>query len=181
MELCAGGDLLSYVRRRKKLEEAHARHFFAQIASGLRYCHKNLVVHRDIKLENLLIDEEGLIKICDFGVSKQLESRATLLSGHSGTPAYMAPEVHLQRQYDGFKCDVWSLGVCLFAMVCGAVPFRAKTIEELNEAVIKAELVFPDNCAQTLTKEVQHLLRKMLNKNPAKRISLKRVLKHPWL
>lgn len=70
MELCAGGDLLSYVRRRKKLEEAHARYFFIQIASGLKYCLKNLVVHRDIKLENLLIDEEGQIKICDFGVSK---------------------------------------------------------------------------------------------------------------
>ena len=73
MELCAGGDLLSYVRRRKRLDESHARFFFKQIASGLKYCHKNLVVHRDIKLDNLLIDEEGQIKICDFGVSRRLK------------------------------------------------------------------------------------------------------------
>lgn len=81
MELCAGGDLLSYVRRRKKLDEKHARFFFKQMASGLRYCHRNLVVHRDIKLENLLIDEEGQIKICDFGVSKELERKNSLISG----------------------------------------------------------------------------------------------------
>jgi len=145
LELCAGGDLLSYVRRRKKLDESHARFFFLQMASGLSYCHKNLVVHRDIKLENILIDEEGQIKICDFGVSKQLDSKQSLLSGVSGTPAYMAPEVQVSKQYDGFASDVWSLGVCLFAMVCGAVPFRGKSAEELSVAILKCELVFPDN------------------------------------
>jgi len=158
MELCAGGDLLSYVRRRKKLDESHARFFFRQIASGLRYCHKNLVVHRDIKLDNLLIDEEGSIKICDFGVSRQLEHRSQLLSGQSGTPAYMAPEVHAAKNYDGFACDVWSLGVCLFAMVCGAVPFKGKTIEDLAAAIQKAEFVYPDSMDKHLSPEIQNLL-----------------------
>lgn len=96
MELCAGGDLLSYVRRRKKLDEASARYFFRQIALGLAYCHKNLVVHRDIKLENLLLDDEGQIKICDFGVSRLLEEKNQYLSGQVGTPAYMPPEMHCQ-------------------------------------------------------------------------------------
>ena len=70
MELCAGGDLLSYVRRRKKLDETLAKYLFKQAAKSLAYCHTNLVLHRDIKLENLLIDEEGAIKLCDFGVSR---------------------------------------------------------------------------------------------------------------
>ena len=73
MELCAGGDLLDFVRRRKKLDERKAKYFFKQIVKGLLYCHKNLVVHRDIKLENLLLDDEGVLKICDFGVSVTLK------------------------------------------------------------------------------------------------------------
>jgi serine/threonine protein kinase len=111
----------------------------------LRYCHKNLVVHRDIKLENLLIDDEGVVKICDFGVSKQLDNKSALISGKSGTPAYMAPEVQLVQQYNGFTADVWSLGVCLFAMVCGAVPFKGKSVKELIAQINKGELEFPDN------------------------------------
>ena len=95
MELCAGGDLLSYVRRRKKLDETLAKYLFKQAAKGLAYCHKNRVLHRDIKLENLLIDEEGTIKLCDFGVSRQLKKATELIGEQCGTPAYMAPEVHV--------------------------------------------------------------------------------------
>lgn len=181
MELCAGGDLLSYVRRRKRLEEGHARVIFKQIASGLRYCHQNLVVHRDIKLENLLIDEEGLIKICDFGVSRQLDKRDSLITGKSGTPAYMAPEVHQGKQYNGQAADVWSLGVCLYAMVFGCVPFKGKSIDELSAAVIKAELNFEERISKTLSREVVNLLKQMLQRDPAARITMRRVMRHPWM
>ena len=80
MELCAGGDLLSYVRMRKRLSETVAKYFFKQIALAIAYCHKNLVVHRDIKLENLLLDEEGVLKLCDLGVSSRLETKDALLN-----------------------------------------------------------------------------------------------------
>ena len=138
------------------------------------------MVHRDIKLENLLIDEEGQIKICDFGVSRQLESKDALISGKSGTPAYMAPEVHEMKQYNGFAADVWSLGVCLYAMVCGAVPFKGKSIKELSTAVVKAELEFPDS-AESLSDEVKNLLKQMLQRDGKRRISMKRVMRHPWM
>lgn len=98
MELCAGGDLLSFVRRRKKLDETTAKYLFKQVAKGLAYCHRNLVLHRDIKLENLLLDEEGIVKICDFGVSQLLSDANDLVKDQCGTPAYMAPEV--------FECSV---------------------------------------------------------------------------
>ena len=104
-----------------------------------------MVVHRDIKLENLLIDEEGQIKICDFGVSKQIDKKSQMISGVSGTPAYMAPEILKDKEYNGFACDIWSLGVCLFAIVCGSVPFRGKCVEELNLAIVRAELTYPEN------------------------------------
>ena len=144
MELCAGGDLLSYVRMRKRLSETVAKYFFKQIALAIAYSHKNLVVHRDIKLENLLLDEEGVLKLCDLGVSSRLETKDTLLNDQCGTPAYMAPEVYLNsKPYSGQAADIWSLGVCLYAMLFGLVPFKGKSMEELRNAVISQELDFP--------------------------------------
>jgi serine/threonine protein kinase len=79
MDLCAGGDLLSYIRRRKRLDEECARYMLRQACKGLRHCHRHLIVHRDLKLENMLIDEEGVLKICDFGVSRALKEDLTEL------------------------------------------------------------------------------------------------------
>ena len=94
MELCQGGDLLSYVRKRRKLKEDNAKYLFKQMVSGLYYIHqRKFVVHRDIKLDNILIDQSGQIKICDFGVSKQLKSEKEKMYEQCGTPAYVAPEV----------------------------------------------------------------------------------------
>ena len=181
MELCAGGDLLSYVRRRKKLEEPLAKYLFKQAAKSLAYCHKNLVLHRDIKLENLLIDEEGTIKLCDFGVSRQLAKAEELLSEQCGTPAYMAPEVHRAvGRIAGQPTDVWSLGVCLYAMLVGMVPFRAKSIEELQQLVMAGDWEFPPS-ADGLSKHAKSLVRGMLAKDPESRMDMTQVVKHPWL
>ena len=181
MELCAGGDLLSYVRRRKKLDEALAKYLFKQAAKSLAYCHKNLVLHRDIKLENLLIDEEGSIKLCDFGVSRQLKEPEELLSEQCGTPAYMAPEVHRAvGRIKGQPADVWSLGVCLYAMLVGMVPFRGKSIEELQQLIMKGEWEFPAS-ADGLSKHAKSLVQGMLTKDPDSRMDITQVVKHPWL
>lgn len=80
MELCAGGDLLNYVRKRRKLKEPVAKYVFKQVAQGLHYCHQKGIVHRDMKLDNLLFDEQGVVKICDFGVSKQLTSPSEVMT-----------------------------------------------------------------------------------------------------
>lgn len=98
MELCAGGDLLNYVRKRRRLKEPLAKFVFMQIVSGLHYCHLNRILHRDIKLDNILLDAYGHVKICDFGVSKIVRA-GERIKDQCGTPAYIAPEILVDEGY----------------------------------------------------------------------------------
>lgn len=167
MEICAGGDLLSFVRRRKKLDETMAKFLFKQVALGLAYCHRNLVLHRDIKLENLLLDDEGFVKICDFGVSQLLADANDKVKDQCGTPAYMAPEVFsCAKEFSGQQADVWSLGICLFAMLCGQVPFKGRSITELRDSIVSGKLMYPAEEKNKLSREARHLIKIMLRKNP---------------
>jgi serine/threonine protein kinase len=118
IELSTGGDLLSYVRKRRQLKEDIAKSLFKQIIEALRYCHSKRILHRDIKLDNILLTLEGDVKICDFGVSKIVRS-GEKMTEQCGTPAYIAPEILLDRGYEGFAVDIWSAGVVLFAMLYG--------------------------------------------------------------
>ena len=118
IELSTGGDLLSYVRKRRQLKEDIAKSLFKQIIEALRYCHSKRILHRDIKLDNILLTLEGDVKICDFGVSKIVRP-GEKMTEQCGTPAYIAPEILLDRGYEGFAVDIWSAGVVLFAMLYG--------------------------------------------------------------
>ena len=132
IELCSGGDLFSYIKKRRRLKEDVARFFFKQLVEGLAYIHHaKKVVHRDIKLENILLDATGNVKICDFGVSRQLNTGRERMKEQCGTPAYIAPEILMDEGYHGFKVDMWSAGVCLYAMLIGSVPFKASTMSKL--------------------------------------------------
>ena len=132
MEVCGGGDLLTYVRRRRKLKEETARFLFKQIVTGLAYCHTKNVLHRDIKLDNILLTSRGDVKICDFGVSKLVTPGETMTE-QCGTPAYIAPEVFKNNGYKDFASDIWSAGVVLYAMLFGAVPVKASNMAELHK------------------------------------------------
>ena len=143
-----------------------AKFLFKQVAKGLAYCHRNRVLHRDIKLENLLLDDEGTVKICDFGVSQLLSKSTDLVKDQCGTPAYMAPEVFLcDQKYSGQKADVWSLGVCLFAMLCGMVPFKGRSITDLKDAIVNQTLKYPKESKKKLSREARHLIKIMLRKD----------------
>jgi len=123
MELCAGGDLLNYVRKRRKLKEPYALKIFKQIVDGLCYIHGKNIAHRDIKLDNILLDGVGNVKIGDFGLSKQIQPN-TMMFEQYGTPVYKAPEILRNKGY-GLSVDLWSAGVVLFAMLYGSVPFKS--------------------------------------------------------
>lgn len=131
MEYAGGGDLLQYVKKRRRLEEEEARRIFRQVVYGLAHCHCRSVLHRDIKLDNILLDNDGEIKICDFGVSRIIKKNQKITE-QCGTPAYIAPEIISDNGYEGFSADIWSMGVLLYAMLCGTVPFKAQNMHDLH-------------------------------------------------
>ena len=116
-ELCTGGDLLTYVRKRRVLTENVAKVLLKQILDGLFYIHSKGILHRDIKLDNILLNMKGQIKIADFGVSKAI-TKNKLMTKQCGTPAYIAPEILLGKGYQGFSADIWSTGGILITKSC---------------------------------------------------------------
>ena len=173
--ICA--DLLEYIRKRGKLSEKISKIIFRQIAQGLKYMHKLNIVHRDIKLDNLLLDLSNTIKICDFGESKILNPPDKIMLDHCGTPAYIAPEVFMKNGYRGFGCDIWSLGVTLYFMLTGEYPFKGRNLEELKNNIFSKNL----DKIEFISEEANDLLEKMLTINPEERISLDEILRHVWL
>jgi len=170
------GDLLDFIRKRGKLSESISKLIFKQIIEGLRYIHKKKIVHRDIKLDNILIDLTNTVKICDFGVSRKL-SNGDVMYEHCGTPAYIAPEIFQNKGYEGYLCDIWSAGVTLYYMLSGSQPFRANSIKELEKIVIQGSF----DEIEEISKEANDLIKEMLQVDPKKRINIDKILKHPWL
>ena len=176
MEYICANDLLSYIKKRGKLTEQVAKFIFKQIVLSLQYIHNHNIVHRDIKLDNILIDLDNSIKICDFGVSKIIKKGESMLE-QCGTPAYIAPEILLNQGYEGFGVDIWSAGVVLYAMLGGTVPFKGNNINELHDLIIKGEF----KPLKEISPEATHLIKSILEVDPKKRISTEDILVHPWL
>eukprot|EP00826_Nyctotherus_ovalis_P063961 TRINITY_DN9376_c0_g6_i2.p1 TRINITY_DN9376_c0_g6~~TRINITY_DN9376_c0_g6_i2.p1 ORF type:complete len:698 (-),score=145.22 TRINITY_DN9376_c0_g6_i2:236-2329(-) len=176
MELCAGGDLLSFIRNRKKLKEDVARLAFKSLIMGLNHCHSKGVLHRDIKPDNILINGEGILKIADFGVATHVKQGTRMLE-RCGTPAYTAPEVLKGKGYQGFAVDLWSAGVVLYAMLYGTVPFKANNIKDLHHLILKGKYALKDD----ISEEARDLIKKLLEKNVRKRLSVPEVLGHRWM
>ena len=135
MEYICAGDLLTYIKKRSKLTEPVAKFIFKQIILGIKYIHDKSIIHRDIKLDNILLDLDNNIKICDFGVSRKI-NKGDIMFEQCGTPAYIAPEILINKGYEGFGVDIWSAGVVLYAMLSGTVPFKGNNLKELHNLII---------------------------------------------
>ncbi|OQR79408.1 serine/threonine-protein kinase SIK3-like [Tropilaelaps mercedesae] len=141
-EYAQNGEIFDYLVENGPMPEDHARLKFKQIVSAIKYCHERQIVHRDLKAENLLLDSDMNIKIADFGFSNFFTPDATL-STWCGSPPYAAPELFEGREYDGPKADIWSLGVVLYVLVCGALPFDGSTLQILRTRVLSAKFRIP--------------------------------------
>ncbi|KAL3592091.1 hypothetical protein D5086_010731 [Populus alba] len=160
-----------------------ARFFFQQLISGVSYCHAMQVCHRDLKLENTLLDDSPAprLKICDFGYSKSSvlhsQPKSTV-----GTPAYIAPEVLLRQEYDGKVADVWSCGVTLYVMLVGSYPFEdpaePKDFRKTIQRVINVQYSIPDSIL--ITPECRHLISRIFDADPATRITIPEIRNHEW-
>lgn len=176
MEYCGKGDLLNFVRNKGRLREYEAREIFKQLVEGTNYMHAQGVLHRDLKLENVLLNSAlNTVKLCDFGISRFVEIGVPMHE-QCGTPAYLAPEILYKEEYTGFASDTWSLGVILYAMCVGKMPFKGKSLEDQRQILKTSCLAFPD----TLSDSLKELLSSMLCFNPMSRTPLAMIFKQRW-
>ena len=141
-EYVNGGQMLDYIISHGRLKEKQARKFGRQIVSALDYCHRNSIVHRDLKIENILISKTGDIKIIDFGLSNLFSPRS-LLKTFCGSLYFAAPELLQARQYTGPEVDVWSFGIVLYVLVCGKVPFDDQSMPQLHAKIKRGVVEYP--------------------------------------
>ena len=176
MENVNGGDLLSFVKKRTKLNEKTAKIIFKQLIISLKYIHSKGIIHRDIKLDNILIDLHNNIKICDFGVGKNYQNNEKFMD-QCGTPAYIAPEILQNEGYEGPPVDIWSAGVVLYAMLSGNVPFKGNNIKDLQYNIISGNF----HMINDISNDAQNIIMRLLNVDPNKRITIDEILCHPWI
>ena len=176
MEYASGGEVFDYLVAHGRMKEKEARAKFRQIVSAVQYCHQKRIIHRDLKAENLLLDSEMNIKIADFGFSNEF-CLGQKLDTFCGSPPYAAPELFQGKKYDGPEVDVWSLGVILYTLVSGSLPFDGANLKELRERVLRGKYRIPFY----MSTDCENLLKKFLVLNPAKRASLETIMKDKWM
>ena len=174
-ELCSGGELYDVVESRGALPESEAYMYFGQLCEAVAYIHAQGIVHRDLKLENILLDQQGHVKVSDFGFTREFEPHRWLRT-RCGTKVYCAPEMLDGRPYVGVQVDIWSMGVILYALVCGQLPFDDDNDAILHDRILHASPYLPP----MLSPEVCDLIVSILSKDGAHRPSIRDMVSHPW-
>uniref|UniRef100_A0A8B9N735 non-specific serine/threonine protein kinase n=1 Tax=Accipiter nisus TaxID=211598 RepID=A0A8B9N735_9AVES len=170
------GEVFDYLVSHGRMKEKEARAKFRQIVSAVHYCHQKNIVHRDLKAENLLLDADANIKIADFGFSNEF-TLGSKLDTFCGSPPYAAPELFQGKKYDGPEVDIWSLGVILYTLVSGSLPFDGHNLKELRERVLRGKYRVPFY----MSTDCENILRRFLVLNPAKRCTLEQIMKDKWI
>lgn len=181
MEYASGGELFDRICDAGRFSEKEARYYFQQLVCGVEYCHRQQICHRDLKLENTLLDQHDCLKICDFGYSKSSllhsQPKSTV-----GTPAYIAPEVLVHSGYDGKMSDVWSCGVTLYVMLVGGYPFEdpsdPRNFRKTIQRIMAVNYSFPSEV--DVSPECRDLVAQIFVADTSKRITLADVKRHPW-
>ena len=174
MDFCAKGELFNYIVVKQRLSEKKSAFFYYQLINGIEYIHKKGVCHRDLKPENLLLTEKNKLKIIDFGLSNYFNGN--LLETPCGSPCYASPEMVRGHKYDGFKIDIWSSGIILYAMLCGYLPFEEMENDDCNEVLFKnimeCNVEYPP---EFIPPDAKSLLKKILVKDPRRRITIEEI------
>mmetsp|Transcript_15833 Transcript_15833/g.42587 ORF Transcript_15833/g.42587 Transcript_15833/m.42587 type:complete len:391 (-) Transcript_15833:380-1552(-) len=197
LELCSGGELFERVISAGRMEEHVARAYMIELCSGVQHCHSRGVVHRDLKLENVMLTDKGVIKVIDFGLAAEYEANGdgtftmNTLYETCGSKSYAAPEVLGGRGYSGFGADVWSCGICLFAMLAGFFPLDEATSRDWRFTRVVKAVQQGASLTHTIygfyqrpcpiSPEGVALLDAMLSIDPAHRLTLDAVLQSPWM
>ncbi|KAI8809751.1 kinase-like domain-containing protein, partial [Cladochytrium replicatum] len=177
LEHASGGELFDFVvKARGGIGETRARTWMRQMIAAVGHCHERDVVHRDLKPENVLMDTSGNIKIIDFGFSNVMKE-GNLLETFCGSAAYAAPEMIAGKQYAGREVDVWSLGVILYVLVCGQLPWDDRNMSRMFVEIMSCKVKIPEE----ISAECRDLIRKILQKNPQDRPTLQSLTSHPFL
>lgn len=176
-EYVSGGNLLQRLRESKRMDEPDARRLFTQILSVVTYLHEEKrIIHRDLKLENVLLDSDDNVKLIDFGFAEEFTNDNDEFTLPIGSPAYIAPEIAQGLPYNA-KAEIWSLGVILYCLVCGQYPFEGPTVQVQLQKIVLSEPTFPS----FLSEDLVDLLMKMLTKEAGKRATLTEIREHPWM
>ncbi|AWP17926.1 Protein kinase C [Scophthalmus maximus] len=165
MEYVNGGDLMFQIQRSRKFDEPRSRFYAAEVTSALMFLHRNGVIYRDLKLDNILLDAEGHCKLADFGMCKEGIMNGVTTTTFCGTPDYIAPEILQELEY-GASVDWWALGVLMYEMMAGQPPFEADNEDDLFESILHDDVLYP----VWLSKEAVSILRAFMTKNPTKRL-----------
>lgn len=190
MELCEDGELKEILSKKGNFSENETRWIIQSLASAITYLHNNDIVHRDLKLENIMVKSSFIddnnemnlnIKVTDFGLAvKKHGGSEAMLQTTCGTPMYMAPEVINAHDYSQ-QCDIWSIGVIMYILLCGEPPFMASSEEKLFELIRKGELHFDDPVWDSISDCAKSVLKQLLKVDPAHRITAKELLDNQWL
>lgn len=177
IDLYENGDLSNYLNG-KKIKEKYAKNYMRQIKDGLEYLYTKKILHRDLKPQNILVSRRNTLVITDFGFARYFENDV-MLQTICGSPLYMAPEILLKKKYTTIS-DLWSVGIILYEMLCGYVPFESKNLVDLLHKIKKIDVNYPPDFNSIHSKEVILLLQSLLQKNPSERCDWEDFFQHEW-